>query len=205
MEILQKIIDFLSKVPEWAYLYLVPALIFATAFVCIFVKKRRWFFVAAAIAGAAGFSFVYVKNSSFAVVYLAILIALCATLSLFFLIPPPKRKQKRSSREEKIFEKFHEALSEKPYTPRTLPPKERCFEKEEVGATATERGMDLSYADTLLEQLRSKKINAGDRLEAEEIRHRLDCYRNKALGEEERSSLNDCLASILKLTAKYGL
>lgn len=65
--------------------------------------------------------------------------------------------------------------------------------------------MSFSYADSLLEKLRAKNLNAGDRLEAEEILRRLDCYRNKPLNEEERESLNDCLASVLKLTAKYQL
>ncbi len=87
-----------------------------------------------------------------------------------------------------------------------MPPKVCCFNQEpEGGVTAQEYGVSLSYADTLLKKLRSKKLKAGDRLETEELLRRLDCYREKPLDVGERSSLNDCLASILKLTAKYQL
>ncbi len=88
-----------------------------------------------------------------------------------------------------------------------MPPEVCCFEREGEGGatTAKEYGVSLSYADTLLKKLRSKKLKAGDRLETEEFLRRLDCYREKPLDDGERSSLNDCLASILKLTAKYQL
>ncbi len=207
MEILQTIIDFLSKVPEWVCLYVVPALIAGSAVGFIFAKQRRWFFVVATVVGAAGFIVAYARNATLSFVYLGIVAALCALLSLLFFIPAPKRKEKRRSREEKMYEKFHEELSEKPYSPRSgMPPKVCCYERgEQSGATAEEYGMSLSYADTLLNKLRAKKLNAGDRLETEELLRRLDCYREKPLDGEEKSSLNDCLASILKLTAKYQL
>lgn len=207
MEILQKIIEVLSKVPEWACLYVVPALVAVSAVGFVFTKRRKWFYAAAAFFGAVGFLFAYAHDASLAFVYLGVLTALTAALSLLYLIPVPKKRERRRSREEKMYEKFREELSEQPYKPRSsMPPKVCCYERaEERGATAEEYGMSLSYADTLLEKLRQKKLDAGDRLESEELLRRLDCYREKPLGEAERSSLNDCLASILKLTAKYQL
>ena len=197
-------------VPDWAFLYLVPALVLGFAVGFIFLKQRRWFFVADGVLGAAGFLFAFAKNSALAFIYLGLFAVLTSLLSLLFLIPAPKKREKGKrgqSREEKIYAKFHEELSEKPYKPRSaMPPKVCCFGgEEEGGATARECGMSFSYADSLLEKLRAKNLNAGDRLEAEEILRRLDCYRNKPLNEEERESLNDCLASVLKLTAKYQL
>ena len=110
-------------------------------------------------------------------------------------------------REERLFEKFREELTDKSFKRgASMPPKVCCFNQEpEGGVTAQEYGVSLSYADTLLKKLRSKKLKAGDRLETEELLRRLDCYREKPLDVGERSSLNDCLASILKLTAKYQL
>ena len=128
-------------------------------------------------------------------------------LSLLFFIPAPKRKKKGKLREERLFEKFREELTDKSFKRgASMPPKVCCFNQEpEGGVTAQEYGVSLSYADTLLKKLRSKKLKAGDRLETEELLRRLDCYREKPLDVGERSSLNDCLASILKLTAKYQL
>lgn len=204
MEMLQIILDSLAAVPEWVSLYVVPALVAVSAVGFIFTEKRKWYCAAAVVLVAAGFLFAYAVNAALSLIYLGLISAFAALVSLLFLIPVPKRG-KRRTREERIFEKFHEELSEKPYKPRSaMPPKVCCFEREN-GATAEEYGMSLSYADTLLEKLRLKKLNAGDRLETEELLSRLDCYRNKPLNEAEHSSLNDCLASILKLTAKYQL
>lgn len=208
MDILQIVLDYVSRVPEWAFLYAVPAVIAASAIAFIFTSGRRWFFVVAALSGSAGFLAVYAKSVPLSLVYLGMLVAFTAVLSLLFFIPAPKRKGKSKMREERLFEKFHEELSEKSYRKNvSMPPKVCCFEREENGgaATAKEYGVSLSYADTLLKKLRSKKLKAGDRLETEELLRRLDCYREKPLDDGERSSLNDCLASILKLTAKYQL
>ena len=206
MKILQTVLDYISRVPEWVFLYVVPAVITAAAIAFIFAPKRRWFFAVAAFIGSAGFLAVYAKSVSLSLVYSGLLVAYTALLSLLFFIPVPKRK-KKGKREERLFEKFHEELSEKSYQRNVaMPPKVCCFEREETGgATAKEYGVSLSYADTLLKKLRSKKLKAGDRLETEELLRRLDCYREKPLDDGERSSLNDCLASILKLTAKYQL
>lgn len=210
MDILQKMVDFLAGVPDWAFLYAVPVLILLTAVGFIFAPKRRWYFCVAAFFAATGFLTVYAKNARLSIFYLGLAVVICALSALFFLIPRPRKKEKRKkkSRDERMYEKFHEELSEKPYQRASafMPQKVCCFEAEgEELATAPECGTSLSYADSLLEKLRAKKLDAGDRLETEELLSRLDGYRNKALTQFERSSLNDCLASVLKLTAKYGL
>ena len=48
-------------------------------------------------------------------------------------------------------------------------------------------------------------MSAGDRLETEELARTLARLRSKPLSEAEMNSLNDCLASVLKMTAKYKL
>ena len=151
----------------------------------------------------------YAGARQLSVVYLCAMVALSALLSLLFLIPRPRNGKKcvKQSRVDALYERFHEELNEKSYAPRTaMPPKVCCFERDaEDSATVGESGMSLGYADTLLNKLRSKDLSAGDRLEIEELSRRLDFYRDKPLTQDERNTLNDCLAAILKLTAKYQL
>ena len=209
MDLILKIANLLAKTPDWVLLYIVPALILAAAVGFVFAPKRGWYCCPVIVVIATGFIIAYSKDAALAFIYLGILVALGALLSLLFLSPRPKRREGkgRKSRVDELYEKFHEELSEKPYMPRAaMPPKVCCFEKDaQAGATAGEYGMSLTYADSLLAKLRSKELSAGDRLEAEELARRLDCYRDKPLTESERDTLNDCLASILKLTAKYQL
>ena len=209
MDVIEKIFNAFAKTPDWVLLYVVPALLLVTAVGFVFVSKRAWYCCPATVVIAMGFALAYTKDAALAFWYLAILTALGALLSLLFFIPRPKRREGKvkKSRVDELYEKFHAELSEQPYTPRSvMPPKVCCFEKDaEAGATAGEWGMDLSYADSLINKLRSKDLTAGDRLEAEALARRLDCYRDKPLTETERDTLNDCLAAILKLTAKYQL
>ena len=207
MELIQKFIDLLAKIPDWVLLYVIPAAILLIAVGFVFVKKRGWYFCAAILPVAAGFLTAYAKSPSLSFAYLALEAAVTAVCALFFLIPVPERERgnRHQSRAERIYQKFHEELTEKPYIPRSaMPPKVCCFE-EDADATVTESGMSLDYADSLLEKLGAKDLSAGDRLEAEELSRRLSLYREKPLNASERNSLNDCLASILKLTAKYQL
>ena len=207
MEILQKFVQLLSKIPDWVLLYVLPALLVVAAVGCVFVQRRRWYLCPATVLTAAGFTVAYAKDASLAFVYAGVCTSLAALLALLFLIPRPAKRERgiKKSRLDTMYEKFHEELSEKPYTPRVKPPKECCFEGERVDATAKECGVSLTYADSLLVKLRTRELPAGDRLEIEELARRLDDYRDRPLSEAEQSSLNDCLASILKLTAKYQL
>ena len=204
---LQKLFDVLALTPDWVYLYLLPALIAGAAVGFVFARKRRWYFCPATALTAVGFMMAYAANKTLSVIYLGLLAVFCALLALLFLIPCPKRREKgvKKSRLDEMYEKFREPLSEQPYAPqKAMPPKECCFEKGE-SITAEASGMSLDYADTLLNKLHASKLSAGDRLEVQELSARLDYYRGKALYEDERSALNDCLAAILKLTAKYQL
>ena len=205
MEFLQKTVEFLRGVPEWVCLYLIPALVVAAAVAFVFAPKRRWYFCPAAVLVAVGFLLAYAKDSALAFIYLGLAIALVALLSLLFFIPHPAKKEGVSkSRLDAMYEKFHVELSEKPYAPQESTPPKVCHFDTGV-ATAAESGVSLAYADSLLAKLFEKNLSAGDRLEAEELSRRLALYRDKPLTDAERATLNDCLASILKLTAKYQL
>ena len=64
---------------------------------------------------------------------------------------------------------------------------------------------ELSHALALLEKLRKQKLTAADRLETDVLGRSVRALRGRALTEAEKNTLNDCLASVLKLTAKYQL
>ena len=205
MEILERIEALLIKTPAWAVLYALPACLTAAAVAFVFVKKRAGFYAVALPLCALGFVAVFLRDKTLSVLYLCAFLALTGALSLLFFIPRPfQKKRPKKTREEKIYEKFHEELSERSYAPQAKMPAKVCCFEEKCDYEET-NDMRLSYAETLLKKLRAQKLNAGDRLETDELARRLGSYKKKSLTEEERGMLNDCLASVLKLTAKYQL
>ena len=65
--------------------------------------------------------------------------------------------------------------------------------------------MRLSHAEELLSRLKTAPLAGSDRLEADALSRTLCGMRERKLTAEEMRILNDCLASVLKLTAKYKL
>ena len=57
----------------------------------------------------------------------------------------------------------------------------------------------------LLAKLKKEKLSPADRLEIEALTRTVEGYRGKSLSEKELHLVNDCLATVLKLTAKYKL
>ncbi len=67
-------------------------------------------------------------------------------------------------------------------------------------------GIQLQHAVQVLKRLQSMKLTAGDRLETDVIQKMLGVYQTKgALTAEETRSLNNYLATLLKLMSKYSL
>lgn len=95
-----------------------------------------------------------------------------------------------------------------PVSPSPLPPVEekprlvRCF--PQGGDVVVGEDVRLGHIFSVLEKLRSLPLSAGDRLESEKYADLLNVYRTKGnLCAEEARSLNDILASLLKMLAKY--
>ncbi len=87
--------------------------------------------------------------------------------------------------------------------PPDLPPKVRCFEEGEV---RVERDVRLGHISQALSRLQAAPLTAGDRLEAQAAQELLSVYAGKgALRTEEAESLNDVMASLLKMMARYDL
>lgn len=98
----------------------------------------------------------------------------------------------------------------------TLPERENSFVQArlnttlQVGEGAPEEeeteALPLSHAWKLLSRLREKPLSAADRLTAAELAAFVSAYREKpALTRSDLHALNDALAGILKLSAKYSV
>lgn len=203
MDILYEIMQFAARAPEWVALAVCPGLILLSALIFTLAGGRKAYpFVAAALCGVQ-FSLLSVWEEGSALFCLGLSVAASALFSLLFLIPRPRRK-KKEDRAEQIYRKFREELSEP--AEGAHPPKVCCFEEPPAERVSPEEsGMRLSHADSLLAKLRTVKLSAGDRLEADSLARTLDAYRGRALTSEELRALNDCLATVLRLTAKYKL
>ena len=203
MEIFNQIVNFVAeRVPDWVALFACPALlVLVTVILAVFGGKRAYWGLSVIVLGAGFFLVACKQGSETALLYLALCAVLCGVLRLVLFLPRPfGRKKKRGSREEKIYQKFREPL-DYPAEP-TAPAANRV---EAPAVTAEECGMQLEYVSGLLGKLKAERLTAADRLEIEVLSRAIDTYRGKSLTESELGSLNDCLASVLKLTAKYQL
>ena len=89
-----------------------------------------------------------------------------------------------------------------PAPPSPYPPKVRCFE----GGVQVERDVRLGHISQALRRLQGAPLTAGDRLEAQAAQQLLSVYEGKGvLRSEEAESLNDVMASLLKMMARYDL
>ena len=87
--------------------------------------------------------------------------------------------------------------------------KVRCFtEPEYAGDEYDSYASDvrLDHIFSVVERLKGVSLGAGDRLEVQKYEDLLTVYKSKnALSSEEAQTLNDILASLLKMMAKYGV
>lgn len=207
-------VDFLNEakaaIPAWVGLFVMPAALVLFAAVLWLINGRAAFWGVAAFLGGAGFFVVTLHaQATVSLCYLALYLVLCGILRVLVCIPSPLGRKKNGSREERIYKKFYEPLKAEPAAPANAkPPKVVCYEQApEAPATATpaDRGMSLGYVSGLISRLKSEQLSPTDRLETEVLERTVEGYKNRELTEEETGVLNDCLATVLKLTAKYKL
>lgn len=204
MEIFRTVVEALAAIPAWVSVLLYPSVLIVFTVLVLFLGGRGAYLYVAVSLGGAAFTLLCCKGDlSFAFAFLGLYAALASLLRLFFLIPIKKRRRKRRlSKDERMYRKFCAERAEKP---KPAPPKVCNFEEESPARSAAESGMQLKYAEELLARLKKSQLVPADRLELEAMSHSLGAYRTKALTEGEMGALNDCLASILKMTAKYKL
>lgn len=100
----------------------------------------------------------------------------------------------------------------------TLPERENTFVRDRLNTSLRpeegeegEYGMEdgklrLDHVRKMLLKLKTAELSPGDRLEAEGISRLITLYATKdLLSPKEVRDLNDCLAAVLKMTAKYAL
>ena len=180
-----------GAMPDLVSLLLCPILLLAAGLVlAVFHKEKAYLPVAVGLGGASAFLVgCEVGAGGELFVYLALYVVLAVLVRLLFLIPFPARGS-RKEREEELYEKFRVPL-EVPAEAEEEPPAEG-------------ESVRLEHALSLLEQLKKCNLSASDRLEADAIGHTLERVKGSP-AEEDRRTVNDCLSTILKLTAKYKL
>lgn len=141
---------------------------------------------------------------------LALLLCAKAAYLLLFgalcLIPAekrPKQPKKRTPAEEEWSEITESAPPERrPESCR--PQKIRCF--TDGACVRVDKDVRLDHIASVLERLKELPLGAGDRLETQKIEELFGVYRAKGeLSAKEADTLNDVLASLLKMMAKYDL
>lgn len=197
-----------KDVPEWGTVAASLGLLIVAALILVLIGKRRAYPYVAVIIGACGaFLITCVQLEAggllYVVMYLSMFVVAALGFSALLFIPTPRRHKKDDA--EELHEKFHLDLTEQPLEETDgRPPKVCCFEDAPAAPLAAEE-LRLSHVSSLIEKLRASKLSATDRLELDALSHTVDGYKGRPLSPEEASSLNDCLATVLKLTAKYKL
>ena len=132
--------------------------------------------------------------------------AACTLLYALLFVPLRRekrsKKEKRKPRAEEFFDLQGEgpSLSEQPNKPAMV----RCYAEED--RVSVEKDVRLGHIFSVLERLKDLPLGAGDRLETEKFREMLEVYRAKGdLTAKEAETLNDILASLLKMMAKYDV
>lgn len=206
-------VDFLNwvkaGVPAWVGLIAVPAVLVLVSAVLWLFGGKSVFTGASAVLGGAGVLVVALHaETAVALCYLALYLVLCGVLRVLICIPSPVGRKKRGKREERIYKKFYEPLKAEPAPAGGKPPKVVCYEQAPsapASVTAGDCGMSLGYVSGLIARLKAEQLSPTDRLETEVVERTVEGYKNRELTEEELGVLNDCLATVLKLTAKYKL
>lgn len=203
MNLIEKISGAVAALPDYVTLLVSPVLILAAAVVFLLLRRPRGYLTAVPVLLALALFFGAAEGEGSAVLVYFSLNAVWAFLWNIVLHLPAKKQKK--SKADCMYEKFHVEL-EAPYLPeekKDLPPKVCCFDEERK--EAQEGTQNLEYALSLGKKLKSANLSAGDRLELDALLRTLETYGNRPMSEAEMERVNDCLASVLRLTAKYRL
>lgn len=183
------------------------------ALLCRFRTAPRGAYLALSSACAALFAALFPAAGEPAEPALCVALAAWAVYALLFcvllFIRRRKRRPERRKGPSRAGEEEEEVRTEgQEGTPRLSAPvpepprKVRCF--AQGGRVVVGEDVRLGHAFSVLERLLSLPLGAGDRLEAQKAEDLLSVYRGKGeLSAEEARALNDVLASLLKMLAKY--
>ena len=204
MEILQKAITFIGEnIPSYVPLIICPAVLVLVAVLFTLFGGRKAYNPLAAAIGMLVFVLLCCRadvDLKTAFVFTGVFAAVAALLRLLFLCPTAIRKksaEELKKRDEEIYEKFHEDVG---YDD------DEDFSYEAPSDEAiVDNNASLTNVVKLLAKLRGEKLSATDRLEADALSQTVNGFIGKTLTAKELHTLNDCLAAVLKLTAKYKI
>lgn len=182
---------------DWWALVICPALLIVAGLtLAIAHAKKAYPTLALALGGAQLFLLCNVSNVQplYVCAWAGLYLVLCVLVRLLFFIP--FRGKKRKNRAEEIYQKFHLALE--------LPEETQNDAAEEARVGMAEN-VHLQHVLSLLEKLRACNLTPGDRLETDAIERTLEAFQGKDLTADDLVIVNDSLASVLKMTAKYKL
>ncbi len=199
---LQTLFGSCAALPFWVEAAL-PLFCFPLSLAAHFAKKREVYFLPALALFGTGLFLAACRGwENYPAAYLGYCAVLFALFSPLACIPRRKRDNGvKKSRKERMYERFR---TERKEGEDASPPKVCCFEEEDT-SSAEESGLRLDHVRTLLTKLRASRLTPVDRLETDALSRTVESYGSRPLTAEELRTLNDCLASILKLTAKYKL
>ena len=193
----------LAAVPVFVPVLILPCCMLCAALVCRLMRRGRLYAPIAACLAAAGTALFSCTGSAEETLFLAACYALEGALlrCVRFVHLPKGKKGRGERRAAALYEKFARGaqLQSAPAAP--VPPKVCCVEEEPSSLPPPEPG----YALHLAERLQKEKLSATDRLETDVLCRTIRGLCGRQLSEGEARTLNDCLASVLRLTAKYKL
>lgn len=182
--------------PDWCVL--VPPVLLLVLFVPLAILRRRRTYLLCALLLTGAGCLMLATDAGVCLFYAICLFLLSAALYPVFCLP----KKKRQTREERLFERFGEGIPPAPGDPREEKPLPKvCCYEDPPPVPAAESRVSLGHVERLIEKLRREKLSPADRLEVDAIARSLEGGESPS-----RSALiNDSLASVLRLTAKYKL
>ena len=191
---IREFLELVAQLPQWLLYFGVPALLLLSGLILAIVHADRAFPPVALFLGAVGLVLVasIAETLGDFMVWAALYLAVAALTRLLFFIPFPQKKKK--DRDEDIYAAFHASLDE-----------EELLEEAPLVMSAEEGELQLAHVDSLIGSLREKELTPADRLELDAVVRTLEDCRGRALTAAEQRTLNDCLSSVLKLSAKYSL
>lgn len=189
-----------AALPDYVSLLACPVLVLVVGLLlAVFHRKRAYPPVALALGGAGVFLVSCGGGLLLAVAWAGLYAVWAALVSLLFLFS--FRSKKGQNRAEQLYEKFRLGLD----VPADGGSADGEEEPSEPVSVDMEESVRLSHVYSLLEKLRAEELSPRDRLETDAIAHTLEGFRGKTLSADELTVVNDSLASVLKLTAKYKL
>ena len=191
MNVFYNFMDLVKQIPDAVTLIVCPAVLLVAGLILSIFDFKKEYALSAVALGGVGFFLVYCKSTAISFAYLGLFTAWAVLVSLLFLLP---WRRKEASAQEELYAEFHrelDILEEEPVQEETIG-REEC-------------DLRLSHTLDLLEQLKKSELSASDRLETDALSRTVESFRDRELTTSEMRSLNDCLATVLKLTAKYKL